>query len=58
MKSPTKKQILKARKKAKLTQDQAAHLVNRTTRVWQYWEAADREMPAEIWEVFLLRVSK
>jgi len=57
MKSPTKKQILKARKKAKLTQDQAANLVNRTTRVWQYWEAGDRAMPLEIWDIFKLRAS-
>ncbi len=52
---PTK--ILSARKKAKLTQSQAAAIVFTTCRVWQQWEAGDRRMHQAFWELFKIKTS-
>ena len=45
-------QIISARKKAGLTQTQAAELVCTTCRVWQQWEAGDRRMHPGFWLLF------
>ena len=59
---PTADEVRAARKRAGLTQEQAALLVTRTTpnayRMWQGYEVVagpgKREMPAAAWELFLL----
>jgi DNA-binding transcriptional regulator YiaG len=50
-----KHQIKSARKKAGLTQREAASLVYCTVRAWQMWEAGDRVMHASTWELFLIK---
>ena len=39
----TKAEVRAAR--AGMTQEQAAHIIGRSRRTWQAWEAGDREMP-------------
>ncbi len=52
---PNQDQIKAARKKAHLTQDEAAALVYVTRRAWQMWEAGERAMDGARWEAFLLK---
>lgn len=51
----TPDQIKEARRKAGLTQEQAAKLVHVTTRAWQLWEAGDRKMHPACWELFTIK---
>ncbi|WP_438979566.1 helix-turn-helix domain-containing protein [Polynucleobacter sp.] len=54
---PTTTQIAEARKKAKLTQAQAAALVHSKTRAWQRWEAGERAMCPAYWELFTIKIA-
>lgn len=58
MTSPTPEQIKEARQKAGLTQTQAGALVHTTCRVWQQWEAGDRNMHPAFWELFTTKTGK
>lgn len=53
----TSADIKEARKKAGLTQTQAAHLIHSTLRTWQDWEAGKAKMHAGLWELFLRKVN-
>lgn len=55
MKSPTPEQIRERRTKAGLLQREAAALLNRQPRIWRYWEGGGSPMPADSWELFLLK---
>lgn len=43
-----------ARRRAGLTQKQAAHLIGAGTRTWTHWEAGDRAIPATDLELWLV----
>lgn len=55
---PTREDVAKAREASRLTQKQAAELVYRTERAWQMWEAGDRAMPADTYELFLIKTGQ
>ena len=55
MKLPTPQQVKNARLAAGLTTAQAAQLVYRTLRQWQYYEANKPIDPA-IWELFNIKL--
>ena len=52
---PTPQAIIAARHSANLTQTEAAAVVHTTCRVWQRWEAGDREMHPAFWELFQIK---
>lgn len=56
--SPTAEQVKLARSKVKLTQAQAADIVDSAVRIWRYYEAGQRKMPSAIWELFLLKTGQ
>jgi putative transcriptional regulator len=47
-----------ARRRAGLTQTQAAELVHGSLRGWQQWEAGDRRMHPAFWELFLNKLGR
>lgn len=51
-KEPTTDEIIAARKRAGLTQTEAAALVYSTLRAWQFWEAGERPMHPAFWDLF------
>lgn len=59
---PTKEQIKASRQSAGLTQLQAIRILrpgSRTARTWNAWEQdKGRDMPQELWELFLLKTKK
>lgn len=55
MKPPTLNQIKSERKKAGLTQSEAAKLIYKALRTWQQYEAGDREMDPAYWELFKIK---
>lgn len=56
---PTAEQIRAARRAANLTQLRAALLVGaKSLRTWQAWEYGQNPMPAGMWELFKIKVSK
>lgn len=55
---PSKEEIKEARKAAGLTQTEAAVLVCTTCRVFQQWEAGDRQMHPAFWELFNIKVNQ
>jgi len=55
MNNPTPKKIKAARKKAGLTQTEAAELIGAAMRTWQDWESGARNMPIAKWELWLLK---
>lgn len=57
-KSPTPAAIRAARKRAKLTQEEAGALVYVSRRTWQDWEAGIAQMHAGLWELFTLKTNK
>lgn len=57
-KSPTPAAIRAARKRAKLTQEEAGALVYASRRTWQDWELGVAEMHAGLWELFTLKTNK
>jgi hypothetical protein len=55
MKLPTPQQVKNARLAAGLSATQAAALVYRTKRQWQYYEA-DRAIDPAVWELFNIKL--
>jgi DNA-binding transcriptional regulator YiaG len=55
LKSPSPDQIKTLRKALGYTQKEAAELVHVSSRAWQLWEAGDRKMPANVWELSLIK---
>jgi DNA-binding transcriptional regulator YiaG len=56
---PTPEAILAARKAAGLSQAQAAAVVHRPSyRTWQDWERGRVKMPADAWELFLIKTGQ
>lgn len=53
--NPTKEEIAAARAKALLTQPAAAKLVYKSGIAWKKWEAGERRMPPDTWELFLIK---
>ena len=54
--NPTKEEVKAARASAGLTQPEAAKLVHRTTSAWARWEGGERNMPADTWELFNIKL--
>jgi DNA (cytosine-5)-methyltransferase 1 len=54
--SPTAAAVKAARKRAKLTQEEAGALVYCSRRTWQDWEAGIASMHPGLWELFNLKV--
>lgn len=48
--------IRQTREKAGLTVTQAASLVNKNYNGWWVYEAGKRSMPANVWELFLMKI--
>lgn len=57
MQTPTQEQITSARAAAGHSQSSAADAVGVKLRAWQYYEAG-REMPAGLWELYLLKTGQ
>ena len=55
MNKPTPQQIVDMRKKAGLTQTQAAESIYKKLRTWQQWEKGDREMDPALFELFNIK---
>ena len=55
---PTGEQIRSARESAGLAQPEAAALVYSTVRAWQAWELGYRTMHPQLWETFLVKLSR
>lgn len=55
LKSPSPDQIKTVRKALGYTQKEAAELAHVSLRAWQLWEAGDRKMPANVWELNLIK---
>lgn len=59
MNTPTPDQIRAAREAAGHTAEQAVALLWRDRRMtWVDWEAGRREMPAGLWELYLLKTGQ
>lgn len=56
-KSPTPKQVRKAREKAGLSRADAAALVYRSVRVWEKYETGERNMDPAVWELWQMKVN-
>ncbi len=54
----TPKAITSARKRAGLTQREAAKLIGAAMRTWQDWEGGRRNMPQAKWELFKIKAEK
>jgi putative transcriptional regulator len=54
---PRAQDIKDARASAKLSQSEAADLVDATLRSWQGWEAGERRMPLGLWRLFQARLA-
>lgn len=52
MKQPTPQDIIKARNNARITQTQAAAIVQASLRTWQNWESGATKMRPALWELF------
>lgn len=52
---PAPAQIKARRQTCRISQESAGALVQCAERTWQGWEKGDREMPAGLWELFLLK---
>lgn len=57
MKTPTPTAIKKARKAAKLSQEEAAALVGYTRYAWCRWETGSRPMRPALFDMFRAKVS-
>lgn len=56
--NPTPAEILEARQKADLSQEEAARLVHSVRNAWQQWEYGDRKMHPAFWELFQRKVKE
>ncbi len=55
--SPTPDAVREARHAAKLSQSQAAVLIDGTMRAWQGYEAGERKMHPGLWRLFQARLA-
>jgi DNA-binding XRE family transcriptional regulator len=55
---PSPAEIKQARKKAGLTQAQAAVLIGKKYRVWQYYESGTLKISPVLFDVFLSKTKK
>ncbi len=55
---PSSVEVVQARAKAGLTQTEAGKVVAITLRSWQMYEAGDRNMPDNTFELFLLKTNQ
>lgn len=51
-------EIRAARKQAGLSNREAAQLVHVNERTWRRWEAGARQMPANAWELFRIKLKQ
>jgi DNA (cytosine-5)-methyltransferase 1 len=61
MKPPSATNVFAARAAAGMTQTEAAAVVHAALRAWQAWEAQGknrRQMPAGLWELYLLKTGQ
>ena len=58
MEKTTPEQIRKAREDAGLTQEKAAELIYKSTRIWRYYEAGKRNIGLDSWELFQIKVEQ
>ena len=58
MTAPTAPRIRRAREAAGLTQTAAAALIGRKLRTWQAYEAGDRTLSPELWELWQIRLAR
>ncbi len=56
--APTPEEIIAARKKVKLTQEEEAGAVHKAMRTWRQYEAGDRELDPALFELFLLKTGQ
>ena len=56
--NPTPEDIRDARKRAGLTQREAAALIYATQSAWEDWEQGRRRMHPALWELFRLKVTE
>ena len=56
--NPTPEDISSARKRAGLTQREAAALIYATQSAWEDWEQGRRRMHPALWELFRLKVTR
>ena len=56
MTKPTPQQLKQTRKEAGLTQTQAADVLNKTLRTWQYWESGTVPMDPNLYELFIMKL--
>ena len=54
--NPSPELIRSIRKNAGLTQQKSADIVHAGLRTWQQWEAGDRAMGLDAWELFLIKI--
>lgn len=57
-KSPASEAVVSARAVAGHGQKKAAHLVSVSLRTWQAWEYGQNEMPAGLFELYLIKTGK
>lgn len=55
---PTPDAVLQARKAVGLTQELAGQVLGAHNRQWRMYEAGDRAMSAQLWELFLLKTNQ
>ncbi len=55
--SPTPQEIKEARRNAGLTQTKAAHMIGKTCRTWQMYEAGSLAMGPALWELFQIKIA-
>ena len=63
MRSPTPELIKSTRQQARLTQAQAAELIDKSNNTWTQWEAeskssSHRKMDVALWDLFLIRLGQ
>lgn len=58
VKNPLPAEIRRARRKAGLTQGEAAELVHAARNAWESWEQGLRRMHPGLWELFLIRLDE
>lgn len=55
--NPSPDEIAQTRARAGLTQQAAAKLVYKSVIAWKKWEAGDRRMPPDTWELFNIKIA-
>lgn len=58
MQSPTPEEILAARQANGQTQGQAAAVIHKSWKSWNYWEAGSRNMDPAFWELYLVKTGR